>query len=273
MSTPPTRPFLEFDGPDDEPAIQRLLQLAHVDYTDMGKTLATYRAWPGPLFWLATGGFFAFLVAMTVVAALQGDGVAFGIEFTIVGMLLLPGSLLLIYSQERHRVCEHGLVVGFRKRSRYVIPWETLDPGRVRVGTNIGLIGRRPDVPQTSSRYRVGVFALKGLALNGLDTTITTVWTTLEPDRPNTPFGWWILATRKPDALARDIEKAMIADGYDAGGLARRAHDQAVKLAWNPGPVNPIPPRMPFDPVLGTHGPLLPPSAERTALSSDDTGQ
>ncbi|MCL1907127.1 MAG: hypothetical protein FWG08_04340 [Propionibacteriaceae bacterium] len=44
---------------------------------------------------------------------------------------------IVIAAGDVHNVCEHGMVVGRAKR-RYVIPWATIDPGRVFVVKNMG---------------------------------------------------------------------------------------------------------------------------------------
>lgn len=236
--------------------MQRLHELAGVDYADMGRVRATYRAWPGPFFWVPYG--LLWLLGLFAVVTAPDAGEA-GIRAGLVAFLLLVsgGLLLLAYGLERHRVCEHGLVLGFRRRSDYVVPWETLDPGRVRVCKRMGLPGRRPELPQTSSRYRVGVFGLDGLVINGLDTAITSSWTAFDPSRVFTPFNWWLLGTRRAAALALDIERAMVADGYPAQGLAERARTQAAVVPWNSTGVSPVPPRLATDPVIGVDGPLL----------------
>lgn len=248
--------FIEICDSEDEVGIDRLLEAGRLDYRDMGKVLATYRAWPGPFFWVPFGLLWLLVPLVVLTAPDHGEAV-FRATMVAVLQLIWGGGLLLAYGMERHRVCEHGLVVGFRKRSRYVIPWSTIDPGRVRIGHNMGLLGRHPALPQTSPRYRVGVFSLHGLILNGLDAAITSPWNALDPSPVHTPFNWWLLATRRADRLAADIEKAMVADGYPAQGLAQRARAQTLRVHWKPAPANPLPPRRGFDPVLGVDGPLM----------------
>lgn len=248
--------FLEIKGPDDEAGLSRLLEVSRQDQSDMGRVLATFRAWPGPFFWLPYGLLWLATVALTVTAP-NGHEAALRGGILAGNLVLWGGVLLAAYGLERHRVCEHGLVLGFRKRSDYVIPWATVDPGRIRVGKRMGLLGRRPELPQTSPRYRVGVFALDGVVVNGLDSAVRSSWSALDPDPVRTPFAWWLLATRRAPDLLAAIERAMVADGYPAGGLAARARAQAFTVGWTPAARSPIPPRLGTDPVIGVQGPLV----------------
>jgi hypothetical protein len=249
--------FLQIKGPDDEAGIDRLLELGRLDHTDMGPVLVTFRAWPGPLFWVPFAALCCFPVVMYLTAPGWDDPVLrAGLAAIPLVMLGLP--LVAVYALERHRVCEHGLVVGFKKESRYVIPWATVDPGRVRIAKRMGLLGRRPDVPQGSPRYRVGAFSLHGVVLNGLDTTLGSRWdTVMGPNPVHSPFGWWLLATRRAPELVAAIEAAMVADGYPAQGLAARAQAQEFTVTWKPAGTSPIPPRLATDPVIGVDGPLM----------------
>lgn len=68
---------------------------------------------------------------------------------------------------------------------------------------------------------------------------------------------WWLLGAASPERLAEAIEEAIVADGYDAHGLAARASRGAIIIAWNPEGDHPLPPRQSQDPVLGVDGPPL----------------
>ena len=252
------RELLQINGPDDEIGLQRLHVLSGIDYADMGEVRATYRAWPGPFFWMPYLLIWV-LVVVVFLTAPDRDEAVFRAAL-LGGLALLGGTVcLLAYGLERHRVCDHGLVLGFRRRSTYVVPWETLDPGRVRISRRMGLLGRRPELPQTSPRYRVGLFSLDGLVVNGLDTAITSSWNQLDPRRVFSPFAWWLLATRRADDLVSQIEAAMVADGYPAEGLAARARTQAFTVPWSPSETSPVPPRSGTDPTIGVDGPLMQP--------------
>ena len=251
---------LEIRAEDDRAAIDRLGTLAQMTAADMGRVRSTFRAWPGWLFWVLTA-VPCVLLAGRIVTARNSEDVIVGVSL-IVAVLAFAGILLLIYGLERHRVCEHGLVLGLRKRGPFVVPWESVDPGRVRIGWNAAFMARHPEIPQTTSRHRVGVFSSRGLVINGLDTSSRSRFSTLDPlgsaqGRAATPFGWWFLGTRRPGALAAAIEEAMVADGFDAQGLAQRAERLRFSVGWNASGPSPLPERQMTDPVMGVDGPLL----------------
>lgn len=251
---------LEIAHAQDADAVARLGELATLKAEDMGPVRETFRAWPGWLFWAITS-VPCLLFLGRIVTARNSDDVVVGAALLgfVVAVALL---LLMIYGLEKHRVCAHGLVLGLRKRGPFVIPWESVDPGRVRIGWHVAFMARHPEIPQNTSRYRVGVFSDRGLLVNGLDTSDRSRLSGLDPlgqsvGRPETPFGWWMLATRRPQRLAAAVEAAMVADGYDAAGLAARAERQRFNVGWNASGPSPLPERLATDPVIGVDGPLL----------------
>lgn len=224
---------------------------------DMGRVLQTFRCWPGPVASLV-----AVLSTVAVVAwqwiTVPDDPLWFRF-FVLLIMLLLWSALALPGILERIRVCEHGLVLGYgrTRTARYVVPWASVDPGRVRILVRAQLISRHHGVPQVSPHHRVGTgpLAYRALAVNGLDTAtgagtwvhipglLETPNTVLERDgRGRLPFAWWILGTPRPGKLAEAIEAAMVADGHRAEGLAAGAEERELVVPWIPGP-NPLPPR------------------------------
>lgn len=252
---------LELDRADGQKAFDDLVAVTELTWQDMGEVRATFRAWPGTTFWVVASVLTVASVAWSLVVeplALFAVGTfgAFGAAFVASGAV------------ERTRVCEHGLILGFRTRSRYVVPWSTVDPGRVRVVRRVGMVGRLPDALPSSPHYRLGIFTTSALAVNGLDTAITGWWAVpgllgvkdaLRPgtQQRGTPFAWWLLGTRSPAELAREIEAAMVADGYPAAGLAARAVAQAHTMRLRPGTYDPLPTRAATDRVLGVDGPSL----------------
>lgn len=104
--------------------------------------------------------------------------------------------------------------------------------------------GRYDQVPATGPYFRQGFLTTRSLALNGLDTA--SFGALHVPDLYNapdvadvhgtraSPFVWWLLGAPKPEKVARAIEQAMIADDYDAAGLAARASANTVRLALEP---------------------------------------
>lgn len=259
--------FFEMSDVADERRTEQLLDLVDQDYRDQGRVLASFRPWPTRRVWTVT----AVLLGLCLLPILLVPGdTGWGLTFT--GLVSVGGTFLtflLAGVVDHHRVCEHGLVVGFRRRSRYVVPWCTLDPGRVRVVERSSLLGRYPEVASTSPHFRQGFLTTRSLAVNGLDTAqsgwvripglldVSDVVDQVSGAR-GTPFTWWLLGARQPERLAEAIEEAMVADGYAAQGLARRASAEAVTLRWNPPGLNPLPSRQATDPVLGVDGPSLP---------------
>ncbi|ROS23937.1 hypothetical protein [Cellulomonas sp. PhB150] len=254
--------FLEFSDTSDD-AVDRLLAAAGQDWRAMGRARAVFRSWPGNVFWIIVG---VLVLALVVLIATRPDDAGRIVAAAIAGgflffVALIAGSGVL----ERHRVCEHGLVVGFRTKSSYTIPWSTVDPGRVRVVRRSNLLGRLPGRTASSPHIRHGAASGTALALNGLDTALGT-WIPIpglggvtDAVRPgsrfrSTPFVWWFLGGRHPEKLVRAIEDAMVADGYPAVGLADRAISQGVTLRYNPGAWEPFPARAGVSTVVGVDG-------------------
>ncbi|WP_131105116.1 hypothetical protein [Ornithinimicrobium sufpigmenti] len=224
----------------------------------MGRVLATFRCWPGPI---AS----AVMVAITVGVvtwqwlAVPDDPLWFRF-FVLLLMVLLCSAIALPGVLERHRVCERGLVLGYgpTRSARYVVPWGSVDPARVRVLRRSQLISRHRGMPQVSPHYRIGTgpLAYRSLAVNGLDSATdagtwvhipglleTTTTMSSGSGRRKIPYAWWILGTPHPQKLARVIEEAMVAAGHTAArGMAARAVEQEIVVPWTPGPT-PLRPR------------------------------
>ena len=256
------REFLELLDASEE-SLNRLLAVADQDWRDMGQVRAVFRSWPGNIFWMMAAVLVLPFVALAVFQSDPLAGLTAACTFGFFIVLLIGAGVL-----ERHRVCEHGLVVGMRTKSLFVIPWSTVDPGRVRVVCRSNLLGRFPGRSSSSPHMRHGVASGTALALNGLDTALGG-WRQLpgvqvsDAVRPGsrvrrTPFVLWYLGTRRPERLARAIEDAMVADGYPARGLAARAVAQGCTLRLNPGIWDPFLARERFDPIIGVDGPPQP---------------
>ena len=224
---------------------------------DMGRVLRTFRCWPGPI---SSAVMVSITVGVVARAWTSGPEDTWGYRLMVLTvMLLLWSGFALPGILERCRVCEHGLVLGYgpTRRARYVVPWKSVDAGRVRVLRRSQLISRHRGMPQVSPHYRIGTgpLAYRSLAVNGLDTaTDAGTWlhipgllettTTMSPGgrRGRAPFAWWILGTPRPEKLAQAIEEAMVAAGHRAEGLAARAVGQEIVVPWIPGP-SPLRPR------------------------------
>ena len=208
---------------------------------DMGRVLRTFRCWPGPI-----SSAVMTLITVGVVAwqwwAVPDDPLWFRF-FVLFLMLLLCSALALPGILERHRVCEHGLVLGYgpTRSARYVVPWASVDPGRVRLLRRGQLISRHRGMPQVSPHYRIGTgpLAYRSVAVNGLDTASSPP----RDGQRGAGCAWWILGSPQPKKVARAIEDAMVADGHTrARGLAVRAIEQEIVVPWTPGP-SPLRPR------------------------------
>lgn len=247
--------LLEIRGANDEASLSRLSNLQGLTINDMGPVRASFRAWPTWRFW-ALGATFTLPGFGMMAVAPDQVGVILGVIW--VGSVgVIWGFLFMNYGLEHHRVCERGLVVG--KLTSHFVPWETIDPGRVRIGPKIGFIGRHPQVDNGSPRFRVGTSPRIGLVLNGLDAR-TTFLAAVDPlrrphGRSATPFAWWVLGTKRPHELAAAIEQAMVADGYPAHGLAASAAAQPLTVPWKVTAEPLLAERLATDPVIGTRGP------------------
>jgi len=241
----PRRP-LEFADPPGEDVVDELARLVRQRARDQGRVLASFRCWPGPGAWVVMG---LLLLPLLVLCATAPDRTELLVRGTAAaGLLGWLAVFTAVGALDVHRVCEHGLVLGHRRTSRYVVPWASVDPGRVRVVRSTLLVGRHREVPTVSPVYRVGLFTTTtSLAVNGFDSTGGA-----------TPFTWWVLGTPRARRLAAAVEAAMVADGYPAHGLAERAHRQAVRAHWRRPAAHPLAARALSDPVVGVDGPLLP---------------
>lgn len=230
------REFIEITDPDDP----RLLDLASkwtgLTRQDMGRELARFRAWPGSRL---TAGFVVINAVLSVILLALPVEKPWALAVTLL-VCSVPSYVIfaLIGVPEKHRVCEYGMALGFRRDTKLVVPWETIDPGRVHVVENLNAIARQPDVGMAYTN-RTGGLCTRGLVVNGLN---SASWDPL--------YANWILATQHPERLAAEIEKAMLADGYPAEGLAANASRTAVRAPWRPtGPL--LTRREPLDPVIG----------------------
>lgn len=261
-----SKSFLEVQDAENDDQIEPLADLAGLDSEDMGAVLASFRPWPTPRVWVIQLAFSALFLLPWLLPVEDSWALS-------AALLIGQWSTLLIFLLagvvDHHRVCEHGLVLGWRRRSTLVVPWSTLDPGRVRIVERSSLLGRYDRVPATGPHLRQGFLTTRSLAVNGLDTApfgalhLPRLYST--PDvadvhgTRSTPFVWWLMGAPQPERIARAIEEAMIADGYDAAGLAERASANRVQLRWNPDQsLDPLPPRAATDAVIGARGPLLP---------------
>lgn len=164
---------------------------------DMGRVLQTFRCWPGPI-----SSVVMTVITVGVVAwqwwAVPDDPLSFRF-FVLFLMLLLCSAVALPGILERHRVCEHGLVLGYgpTRSARYVVPWASVDPERVCLLRRSQLISRHQGMPQVSPHYRIGTgpLAYRSVAVHGLD----TVSSEMQHRRRESRYAWWILGSPQPE--------------------------------------------------------------------------
>ena len=230
------RQFVDITDPDDPRLAELSRKWAALTREDLGREVARFRAWPTGRLVLGTLAVVAVASAVLVALPIEG-GWAYGFAIGV-GALLMLVVFGATGVAEKQRVCEHGLAVGFRRNTTLLIPWETIGPGRVHIRHNAPAAGRYPDVGLAQT-VRVGMISTRVLIVNGLN---SASW--------DPPFVHWMLGTPNPHKLAAAIEKAMIADGYPAHGLAANATRTAVTAHWRPHG-NLLTERPPLDPLIG----------------------
>lgn len=215
---------------------------------DMGRVLHTFRAWPGPYSWVVLAILMVGLGTCAVIAPIDHP-LWFIIFATLLpspfwAAFLLPGGL------EKSRVCEHGLVLGYRKQSatRYFVPWSTMDPDLVTVLRRANMLTRHPGFYQGVPNYRFTPAYSKALAVYGLNTLRANgmlraaigpaASATLARPRLGLPsLTWYFLGTQRLDEFVHAIEEAMVADGYEnARGMADRALGNVLVVPWKADP-------------------------------------
>ncbi|MCD5315481.1 hypothetical protein [Kineosporia babensis] len=226
------------------PTIDRYVRLGR---RDMGKRLKTFRVFPT---WKRLGSILLLNAVLSAVIwffpwgdwATRLTGVI-GVLSCTAGVYYIP--IMLTAISYKQRVHEHGLVLGPRWLQPLIIPWETIDPGRVHIVDNFSAAGHHSEFNSIKRSNQAGL-ADSGLALNGFN---TATWDPV--------FTYWLLGTHRPEKLAEAIEKAMVQAGYDAQGLAANAVRTRVRASRSKKGTALMPTtRGPFDPPLGVpHSP------------------
>lgn len=226
----------------DEVTIGQIQQRLELTEQDMGPVRARYRATLG---WLGTAVVLCPLLIYPLLYPFAAPGArtpAFA-ALMLLGPLLATGPFAVRGWLEQHRVCEHGLVVGWR--DRYVIPWSTVDPGRMRLLRRANLLPRYGE--STGPRVRTGTTLGHALVVNGLDSTpeghkrvafnATLVAEGRGGDPGLTCFHRWYLSGRHARRLLASIEEAMVADGYPVEGMTAAVSGRELTLRYQPEPV------------------------------------
>ncbi len=154
---------------------------------------------------------------------------------------------------DRHRVCEHALVLG--PRGRQVIPYETIDPGRVHDARGLFLT-RQLAIPTMAVHGSTGpMLLLNGLQRPMFSANVAGARTT---GPQGSPFGYYTLGTRQHRQLAEALEAAMVADGFvEAHGLAASTFDlRRVRPGFRQDGPPLVHVRALHDPPLGVHAAL-----------------
>ncbi|GLY27965.1 hypothetical protein [Kineosporia sp. NBRC 101731] len=124
---------------------------------------------------------------------------------------------------------------------RSLVPWTTIDPGRVHIVENFLSAGFHPEFNSLSPTHHAGL-ADRGIVVCGFK----------QGRQPR--FVYWPIGTARPEKMVAEIERAMCASGLKAQGLAANAQRTAVRAHRGRGkkgqPLLP-PVRGLFDPVIG----------------------
>jgi hypothetical protein len=154
-----------------------------------------------------------------------------------VGMILFSGYL------EKHRVCEHALVLGLTPwpRSRpFVIPWSTIAPESLVLHDPSLKLGVDTTTVLHPRAARLATYSRRSVSLVGLHPDLAHPrrrrWSPIAERFRAAPDGAlppeflvrWAMAVRDPEPLLRAIEAAMVASGADARGIAQHALDHPV---------------------------------------------
>lgn len=249
-----TRRFFVHDGsPRAESELAHWLSLHPAD---LGPVVASHRvpAASRPVaVLLVTGGLVLVMTALSALVAVVLGALPVAALLCPVAMVAALSVLVIpvLVSQRDSsgiEVRRHGLVVGSRP-----VPFATMDPGRFVWATR----ARAARSVVTLLRRR-RVAGGDCLLLNGTDgpdavNDWQASWVGGKYDplphapRLDTPFVWWALGPRDVGTFIRDLEAAMVADGYPVRGLA--AHLERYR-ADVPAGREAFPRRAALDPVL-----------------------
>ena len=183
---------------------------------------------------------------LVVLGALPVAAVLCPLAIGVAVAVLVGVGLAATHDSRGIEVRAHGLVVGSRP-----VPFATMDPGRMVWATS----ARAARSVVTLARCR-RVAGGECLLLNGTDgPDAVDDWRGLggrydplpRAPRLDTPFVWWALGPRDVGAFVRDLEAAMVADGYPVHGLADHLARHRTDV---PAGREALPRRAPHDPPL-----------------------
>lgn len=249
--------FVSLQDPTGQDELQYWLGLRP---QDLGAIAATHRipsASPAikVLFGLMAFGLVVVLIA-AVAAVLAGWLPPLALVFAVLGTLVVAAPVVLLVmivrTLEPHaqdiEVRRHGLVVDSRP-----VPFATMDPGRMVWATSASAV--RHVVTLNRRRRVAGGECLLLVGTDGPDAVddwqAAGVGGKYDPlpraPRLDTPFVWWGLGPKDMPGFVRDLEHAMLADGYPVQGLFAYLAANRWEIS---GRGEAFARRAPFDPVL-----------------------
>ena len=241
MTDRPARQLFRHDG---SPAADEHLSSLSRGFAS-GRVLASFRAWPSPAFiaWFIVPALIVAVFAVIISPKPFIAAVPLGLGFGVASVFIIGGYL------DRHRICEHALVLGHR--GNQIIPFETIDPGRVYDARGL-FLSRQLELPTMAVHGSTGPLLL----INGLRGPMFSANVAGAPASEPSPFGYYTVGARKQRAFLAELERAMVADGFtEAAGLTQSTFDlRSVRPTYaQSGPL--VVDRGPHDPPLGTSAP------------------
>lgn len=234
-----TTPLLQDDGSGRIHA--QIAELARWSPTQAGLVLTTFT--PNPPWLLSAPWLVMGLVLLVVALPLNPE--FFPVSAAII-LVIFGGTSVAAWSwarMQKVRVAEHALLVGPRRR---VIPFATIDPGRVAVSTRVRYLGRHFHSADTRILQSQGPTAV----INGLNPNPARPGPHQPPSSVPSPFCEWGLSG-DPREVLHALETAMIRDGFPAQGLADRARATIVTPPKAHPPQDLLMMRRALDPPLG----------------------
>lgn len=156
----------------------------------------------------------------------RGSTVAMLSPVFVLGFVLtIVAVVALIARRYRHEVRRHGLVLRSLVGRAEVVPWATVDPGRMFIGDSIRAATRMP-----LALHRQRAVFPPAVMVNGWTNRPRGSFEAFErfsgdyryqPMPIDSPFGWWQLGVTDVRSFLTVVESAMVADGYPATGLTR----------------------------------------------------
>lgn len=239
-----TTPFFQVEGPDDPKLVPGLERFVMLDASELGPVRARFRTAPTarPMVVVLVISVILAGLALLIPWGPAGTNLAVAV---ILGMAPLTYFLIVLVGlATRHWVRDRGLATGWRRQTRLMVPWETIDPGRVHVVENATAVVFHPDFQDRSPTY-LNNLSDRALLVCGFNSA------GFDP-----LFTYWLLGTPDPEGLAQQIEKAMVDAGLEAHGLAANASRTAVRARYRNGGTPLLSDhREPYDPVLGVSSP------------------